>query len=93
MDYKEAFFKLLAEKIENLPLQKEEEVEQTLSEVFELLGSLGDQEAARDWVAENIDIFASEDEPFIVKGIRFLRPRAFEKPETPTEPHGETTGA
>ena len=99
MDYKEAFFKLLDEKIEDLPLQKGEDREETVNKVFELLESLEDQEAAKDWVAQSIDMFAGEDDPFIAKAIRFLRIQAFKKAETPTEgseteekDRGETSG-
>lgn len=76
MNYKEAFFKLLDRKIENLPLEKEKDAKETINEVFGLLESLEDQGAAKDWVAQTIAEFA-DDEPFIVRGIQFVRKEAF----------------
>jgi hypothetical protein len=99
LNYKEALFRLLDEKAENIPLQKQEDAEYNTDAIFDILESLEDpEEAAKDWVARRIDDFASEDAPFIAKGIRFLRKEAFkeseappEKSETSTEPHGETS--
>ena len=87
---------MLDEKIEDLPLQKEGEAEETVKEIFDLLGSLEDQEAAKDWVAQCIDDLAGEDNPFVAKGIRFLRREAFkeiEKPEKPKIGEAPETGA
>lgn len=75
--------------MEDLPLQTGEEAEQTVNKIFELLESLEDQEAAKDWVAQCINDLVSTDEPFVVKGIRFLRIRAFEKPEKPETAGGD----
>jgi hypothetical protein len=81
----EALLRFLDKEVENLPLQKEEEAEQAVNEIFEILELLEDPETIRDWVIRVSNEF--NENPFVARALRFLRPQAFKRSEVP-EGHG-----
>ena len=85
MNEKEVVFQVLDRLVlEWIEARDNTKREDLLNEIFGLIETLENQEAARNWVAESI-FDLSDDDEFIQKGIKFIRPEAFKKAEKPEE--------
>jgi len=84
LTYEEAFFLLLDEKAGEL-VGNSPDIQRNNEEAFKIFKSLEDQEGMKNWVARTIDEMYSDESAFVEKGIKFLRPQAFEEPKEPEE--------